>query len=155
MKKFHSVLFTATLLFVAQLSIGQSNVNANADHVALGGYDVVAYHNVYDAVRGNNEFAATHRDATYYFSSAENQKAFQESPSKYLPEYGGYCAFAMAMKGAKVPTDPHTFKIRDGKLYLFFNDYYEGKPFNTIIPWNGSEQEMIGKANANWATVGK
>jgi len=73
-----------------------------------------------------------------------------KDPSAYQPVYGGYCAFAMAMKGAKVPSDPQTFKIRDGKLYLFFNDYYEGTPFNTIVPWNGNEAEMMAKTNTNW-----
>jgi len=50
-----------------------------------------------------------------------------------------------------VPSDPETFKLRDGKLYLFFNDYYQGEPFNTIVPWNADEPELVRKANANWA----
>jgi len=74
-------------------------------------------------------------------------------PKKYVPQFGGYCAFAMAMKSAKVPSDPKTFKLHDGKLYLFFNDYYQGTPFNTIIPWNADEQNMLSKANANWKTM--
>lgn len=150
MKQFTSLLLTVCLLLLSQASFAQSKVFANADNVALGGYDVVAYHNANAAVRGNNEHTAIANGVTYYFSNAENQKAFQSSSSKYLPEYGGYCAFAMAMKGAPVPTDPKTFKLHDGKLYLFFNDYYEGKPFNTIIPWNGSEKDMIVKADGNW-----
>ena len=70
-----------------------------------------------------------------------------------MPQYGGYCAFAMAMKNAKVPSDPKTFKLHNGKLYLFFNDYYQGDPFNTIIPWNADERNMINKANTNWKTM--
>lgn len=45
---------------------------------------------------------------------------------------------------------PKKFKLIDGKLYLFFNDYYKGKPFNTIVPWNSAEKEMIAKADKNW-----
>lgn len=146
------------LLLVAGSSataLSQSKVFANEQNVALNGYDAVAYFNQYEAVRGNNEYAVTVGGTTYYFSSAENAKAFKENPSPYQPQYGGYCAFAVAMKGAKVPSDPTTFKIRDGKLYLFFNDYYEGKPFNTIVPWNGNEAAMVTKANTNWKTLNK
>ena len=89
----------------------------------------------------------------YWFSSSENKSKFQAASGKYLPQYGGYCAFAMAMKSAKVPSDPQTFKLHDGKLYLFFNDYYQGEAFNTIIPWNTDERDMINKANANWKTM--
>ena len=150
MKQFTPFLLAACLMLISQAGFAQSKVFTNADNIALGGYDVVAYHKANAAVRGSNEHTATANGATYYFSSADNQKAFQASPAKYLPEYGGYCAFAMAMKGAKVPSDPKTFKLHDGKLYLFFNDYYEGKPFNTIIPWNSDEKNMIAKADANW-----
>ena len=151
MKFIHSLFFTFCLLISANSAFAQSEVFANEDKVALKGYDVVAYHNAYAAIRGTNAHTVEVEGFTYYFSNAENQKAFKENPSAYLPEYGGYCAFAMAMQGAKVPVDPQTFKLRDGKLYLFFNDYYEGKPINTIIPWNGSEVEMITKANTNWS----
>ncbi len=140
----------SSLLFMAITACGQPKVQTNAEHVALGGYDVVAYHSQHSAVRGSNEFTALVDGATYYFSNAANQSTFKANPAAYLPAYGGYCAFAMAMKGATVPADPQTFKFRDGKLYLFYNDYYEGKPFNTIIPWNGQEAEMLRKANANW-----
>lgn len=146
--KFGTVLFV--LLISATSSFAQGTIFANDQHIALGGHDVVAYFNQYESVRGSKENAVEKDGATYYFSSSENAAAFKKNPSAYQPAYGGYCAFAMAMKGAKVPSDPQTFKIRDGKLYLFFNDYYEGTPFNTIIPWNGNEADMMAKANTNW-----
>lgn len=129
----------------------QSDIFSNADKVAFQGYDVVAYHNAYQAVRGSKTHSWERSGITYYFSNAANKSAFQQNPKAYLPAYGGYCAFAMAMQGAKVPSNPTTFKIRDGKLYLFFNDFYEGKPFNTIVPWNGNEPDMMAKADKNWA----
>ena len=141
------------VLAMSTSSFAQTNVYANDQNIALNGYDVVAYFNQYDAIRGNNGHSVDLDGTTYYFSSADNATVFKTNPSAYLPAYGGYCAFAVAMKGAKVPSDPHTFKIRDGKLYLFFNDYYEGKPFNTIIPWNGNESASIAKANTNWKTM--
>lgn len=143
------------VLVISTTSFAQAKVYANDQNVALNGYDVVAYFNQYDAVRGNSGHAVNLAGATYYFSSADNASAFKTNPSAYLPAYGGYCAFAVAMKGAKVPSDPQTFKIRDGKLYLFFNDYYEGTPFNTMIPWNGNESASIAKANTNWKNLNK
>ena len=134
-------------------SFAQGDVYATDQNVAINGYDAVAYFNQYAAVRGSNEHTVALDGTTYYFSSAENASAFKANPSAYKPVYGGYCAFALAMKGAKVPSNPQTFKIRDGKLYLFFNDYYEGKPFNTIVPWNGNEAAMVAKANTNWKNL--
>ncbi len=147
---FKSILILLAFASVTSSSCAQSKVFANDQNIAVGGYDVVAYFNDYESVRGNSEHAVELDGATYYFSSVENATIFRKSPTTYQPQYGGYCAFAMAMKGAKAPSDPETFKIRDGKLYLYFNDYYEGKPFNTIVPWNGNEAEMIVKANTNW-----
>lgn len=51
--------------------------------------------------------------------------------------------------------DPETFKLHNGKLYLFFSDYYEGTPFNTIIPWNSDEENLKNKADMNWESMNK
>ena len=61
----------------------------------------------------------------------------------------------MGMKNAKVESDPESFKLYNGKLYLFFNDYMEGEPFNTIIPWNADEQNAKKMADANWQAMNK
>lgn len=151
--KFIKCLFLFSFLALTAIPGNSQTVNVDKNNVALGGYDVVSYHIANAAIRGNNGFVGNHSGSTYYFSNAENLQAFNANPKAYLPEFGGFCAFAMAMKGVAAPTDPETFKIRDGKLYLFFNDFYEGKPFNTIIPWNGSEKEMLSKANTNWAKL--
>ena len=148
-------LALASLIFGATVStvLGQQaakNTFVNKDNVALGGYDVVAYFTQNEAVRGNKKFAINHGGATYWFTDLENKTKFESNPEQFLPQFGGYCAFAVAMKGAKVPSDPRTFKLHDGKLYLFFNDYYEGAPFNTIIPWNADEVAMLKKAKNNW-----
>ena len=131
----------------------QSKSFTTKENVAIGGNDLVAYFTQNKAVRGSQKFFARHHGVDYWFSSSENKSKFQVDPGKYLPQYGGYCAFAMAMKNAKVQSDPKTFKLHNGKLYLFFNDYYQGKPFNTIIPWNTDERNMINKANTNWKTM--
>ena len=142
-------------MMMASAANGQTKCIADENGLALGGYDVVAYHNANSAIRGTSSLSSTKNGQTFYFSSLENKQAFEKDAGAYLPQYGGHCAFAMAMKSAKAPSDPHTFKLRDGKLYLFYNDFYEGQPFNTIIPWNSSEKEMLAKADANWIKSGK
>lgn len=128
-------------------------VNTNQDKVANNGYDVVNYFTANEAVRGSQEFSAVHKGTTYYFKNAEHMSQFKASPEKFLPQFDGYCAFAVAQMNQKVPVDPKTFRVDDGKLYLFFNDFYEGKPFNTIIPWLGNESAMEKKATENWKTL--
>ncbi len=122
----------------------------NEKGVAIGGYDVICYASDNRAVRGSAQHSSLHDGATFYFASPENKKQFDTEPLKYLPAYGGHCAFAMAVGNGKVPCDPQTFKFHNGRLYFFFNDYYEGAPFNTIVPWNADEEKLITKADANW-----
>lgn len=128
-------------------------VHTNQDKVANNGYDVVNYFTANSAARGSKEFSMVHKGATYYFSNSEHLTQFKASPEKFLPQFDGYCAFAVAQMNQKVPVDPKTFRVDDGKLYLFFNDFYEGNPFNTIIPWLNNENEMEKKAAQNWKTL--
>ena len=152
MKFSYSKLTLMMLMIMAGYTNGQT-VSTSDENIALGGYDVVTYHTAYEAVRGNNSHRASHEGVTYYFNSEVNRELFEKNPEAYLPAYGGFCAFAMAMQGKAVPSDPQTFKIRDGRLFLFYNDYYEGKPFNTIVPWNAQEKELVSKADAHWKSM--
>ena len=89
--------------------------------VAIDGYDPVAYFVKSKAVKGSKSMAVYHQGVTYYFSSVENKEVFKKNPSAYEPQYGGWCAYAMGNSGEKVSIDPDTFKIINGKLYLFYN----------------------------------
>jgi YHS domain-containing protein len=122
--------------------------NLGADKVALKGYDAVAYFTQNKARKGSKEISAGHRGVTYYFASDENKRLFLESPDKYLPTYGGWCATAMA-KGEKVEIDPTNFKITDGRLFLFFKAFYA----NALKDWNKDEANLKAKADANWKKV--
>jgi YHS domain-containing protein len=146
------VLFTASLLF-AQANSGK--IYATDEKVAIQGYDVVAYFAQNEAMRGSKKYSSQHEGINYWFSSVGNKQMFDKDPGKYSPQYGGWCAFAMGKKNAKVPSDPKTFKLYNGKLYLFYNDYMEGEPFNTIIPWNANEKEAKQKADTNWMVMEK
>lgn len=142
------------LVLFGQVAFSQNPVFENGKGIALNGYDPVSYFTQHEAMRGSSEHQSKQGNLYFYFSTEENKTLFEENPETYLPQYGGFCAFAMANMGKAVPSDPTTFKLRDGKLYLFFNDFYEGKPFNTVIPWNANEKEMLAKANANWPKLG-
>jgi len=146
------LFFALTMSLTVAYSQG-GNVYANKENVAIDGYDVVNYFTNYESAKGTKEFSAKHDGSIFYFKSAEHLQLFKDNPEKYIPEYGGYCSFAMAEKNAKVYCEPSTFKIRNGKLYLFFNDDYEGQHVNTIISWNTDEEEKIKKADANWAKL--
>ena len=140
------------LIYVPQ-ALAQSNVYTDDNNVAINGYDVVNYFTANEAVRGSKEYSTQYQGTTFYFTSKEHKQMFLENPEAYLPQYGGYCAYAVAAMGKKVPVDPETFKVYNGELYLFFNDFYQGSPMNTIVPWNQNEQEMKQKADANWGTM--
>ena len=144
------LLLMVVLTFINVEMITAQKVFTNELNIANNGYDLVNYFTSNTAVRGSKDFAFSYEGATYYFINEENMKVFKNAPGNYLPQFGGYCAFAVAKMKQRVPVDPKTFRIDDGKLYLFYNDYWEGKPFNTIIPWLNDEESMEKAAYANW-----
>tara|TARA_R110000868_G_scaffold20478_4_gene86618 strand:- start:1306 stop:1752 length:447 start_codon:yes stop_codon:yes gene_type:complete len=110
------------------------------------GYDVVAYFNN-QAIEGAKQFTTTYDGVNYKFTSQENLEKFIKNPTKYIPQYGGYCAYAIALKNDKVSINPESFEIKDGKLYLFYNAWGT----NTLDLWKQeNEKELIEKADKNW-----
>ena len=152
MKSFGKLISAVIVTMIVNSGFAQS-VNVDKNNVANSGYDVVNYFAANSAERGSKEYSTIHNGATYYFVNADNLKAFEENASKYLPQFDGYCAFAVAKMNKKVPADPNTFRIDDGKLYVFYNDFWEGKPFNTSVPWINNEAEMENLAASNWKTL--
>lgn len=129
--------------------------SVNVKPVAANGYDVVAYITQSKAVEGSSKFELKHEEAFYQFSSKKNLEMFKSNPGKYLPQYGGFCAMGVAGSNGKYPTDPNTFKVTDGKLYLFYNGPYQGKDFNGRDPWVKDEKVLITKGNTNWESLKK
>lgn len=118
-------------------------------NTAIDGYDPVAYFKENKAVKGKKDLAVSHQGVIYYFSSVENKEEFKKNPSHYEPEYGGWCAYAMGAKGEKVSIDPETFKILNGKLYLFYNRFFN----NTLKSWNKEESTLKPAADASWKKI--
>lgn len=142
----------ATLLLAWGATPPAHAEDAFADAAGIGaqGYDLVAYQTDKAAVRGKPSLTVTHEGVTYRFSTEANAATFRKAPGKYLPAYGGYCAFAVATKQAKVPPNPKTFRIEDGRLLLFFNGPFEGKTVDTSVFWDKNTAAMRKKADTNW-----
>lgn len=139
-----------TLIFVFLVpffAFSQKAEQRNLENkLAIQGYDPVAYIEQKKAVKGKKEFAVNVNGAIYYTSSAKNKELLVKNASKYEPAYGGWCAFAMGDYGEKVEINPTTFKVIDGKTYLFYNKFFT----NTLSSWNKNEATLKKNADQNW-----
>ncbi|PQJ68926.1 YHS domain-containing (seleno)protein [Polaribacter butkevichii] len=138
-------------LLISVTAFGQKHdYNIKKGFVAQG-YDVVSYFGN-KAEKGDKKFSTIYDGVQFKFSSKEHLETFKKEPKKYIPAYGGYCAYAIGAKAEKVSIDPKTFEIRDGKLYLFYNSWGT----NTLELWQkeGAE-ELKEKADKNWLKINK
>jgi YHS domain-containing protein len=111
--------------------------------VALKGYDPVAYFTVGKPTLGMAQFSHRWQGATYQFASSEHLERFKAEPEKYLPQYGGYCAYALSINRI-ADIDPDRWAVVEGKLYLN-NNFFVHKL------WSVSKSSNIEAANKNWA----
>lgn len=130
----------------AQSAKRTQQFNIDKAGLAIDGHDPVSYFLSGKAVKGSKEIAYTYEGITYRFSSIQNKQAFMTDPARYEPQYGGWCAYAMGSSGEKVEVDPETFKIINGKLYLFYNSFFN----NTLKSWNKNENALRINADNNW-----
>jgi YHS domain-containing protein len=148
MKKIFFVLIIALVtMSVSAQTVSKRTSEFNLENkIAIQGYDPVSYFKQNKAVKGKKEISVTYEGVIYQFSSTANKEIFSKSPASFEPQYGGWCAYAMGSSGEKVEINPETFKIIDGKLYLFYNAYFN----NTLKSWNKAEASLKAKADANW-----
>ena len=114
---------------------------------AIDGYDPVAYFKENKPVKGSDSFTATHGGSTFRFSSAANRDAFVADPQKYAPQYGGFCAYAVA-NGYKAKIEPDAFTIVDDKLYLNYDQSVQRR-------WRRDIPGYIRKGDRNWPAISK
>ncbi len=144
---------TILLVLFRSLVWGQSD-NIRTKHfnlkkqIALEGYDPLSYFDN-KPVEGKSELKVLFKGAPYLFTSSQNLAKFMAAPEKYEPDSGGWCAYAMGETGEKVKVDPETFKIIDGKLYLFYNFWGN----NTLTDWKKNEKQLKSKADQNWKKI--
>lgn len=144
MNLFKNTLRIAALL-IASATASFAAQATDYDLPAVGGYDLVSYHQDSGPVRGTGFQAAAHEGVTYLFANEANKATFEANPSKYLPAYNGYCAFGMAL-GKKFNTDPTVYEVVNGKLYLNLDGDIQKK-------WAADKSANIEKANSNWSSM--
>lgn len=113
--------------------------------VAIHGYDAVAYFTEGRPVPGRRDLALKWQGAVWRFSSEANLQAFEMNPRRYAPQYGGYCAFALA-QGAVAPTVPEAWAVHEGKLYLTSSVSVRAK-------WAQDIAGNVSRADANWPSA--
>ncbi|MFY0602332.1 MAG: YHS domain-containing protein [Flavobacteriaceae bacterium] len=146
MKRFFTIAF---VVFSATLFSQEIDYNTKKGYVAEG-YDVVSYFVDKKPIKGNKKFQATHDGVKFKFSSEKNLNLFKKAPKKYIPQYGGYCAYAVAKKNTKMYIDAEKYEIRDGKLYLFYSSWLSSK----LEDWQEEDTKKLQKmGDKNWETL--
>lgn len=138
-----------TLIFIAisTLLVAQKTDYNTKDGYISEGYDVVSYFLNEKPLIGKNKFQVIHDGIKFRFSSEKNLNIFKSNPIKYIPQYGGYCAYAVAAKNIKMSIDAESYEIRDGKLYLFYNSWWSNK----LDTWvEGNTEKLQEDGDANW-----
>ena len=113
--------------------------------LAVQGYDVISYRSEEGPLKGSDQFTSVHDGATYYFASSENLSRFNADPARYVPAYGGYCAYGVS-KGQKFAIDPLAYSVVDDVLYLNYNRSIQSR-------WSKKKDHHISEANEKWPGV--
>ena len=151
-KDFWALLAMALLFSTSALAQDKMANNIDNSNIALQGYSPVSYLDLGIAQKGLQDFKSEHNKIVYYFTSAEQKATFDKDPERYLPAYGGFCAFGI-YAGAKFRTDPNKFIVKDGKYYLFlYNIELDAQQL-----WLAEQNHhgLVKKANENWKGLQK
>lgn len=138
------------LFFILSTAVFSQTIDYNTKKgFAANGYDVVAYFDN-KAEEGDKTFQTTFDGVAYKFSSKAHLNLFLKKPEQYVPQYGGYCAYAVALKSDKVSINPKSYLIKNNKLYLFYNAWGT----NTLELWlEENQNKIIETADKNWETI--
>lgn len=145
------ITFLIASIIIASGAQAQDKMANNIDNsnIALQGYSPVSYLDLGLAQLGNKAYKSEYNKVIYYFTSAEQKAVFDKNPSKYLPQYGGYCAFG-CYAGAKFRVDPTKFLVKDDKYFLFLNNV----ELDALQLWNAENYNaLVKKANENWSKL--
>jgi len=141
---------TTILLFLLMSSVtyaqdkSASDFNLPKSRLAVQGYDVVSYFNA-TPKEGSKSIQSSVSGVHYYFSSQKNKSLFDKNPNRYIPKYGGWCAYAMS-RGDEVGINPEAYLIQNDSLYLFYKTRFK----NTVTKWEKTPKVFHKKADINW-----
>ncbi len=114
------------------------------NNLAVQGFDVVSFYSG-KPQEGKAEFSTVYKKARWQFSSEANLDLFQTNPNAFIPQYGGYCAWAVA-NGKLAKGSSKYWHVEDGRLYLNFNSRIQEK-------WDKDRAEFISLANEKWPEI--
>ena len=106
--------------------------------------DTVAFSN---CLGGRLGAAVTRAETCFrHLASAGNRDRFAADPLAYAPQYGGFCAWAVAAKGELFSTQPRNWAVVDGRLFLNFNDAVQET-------WDTDRAGFIAEGDRRWPDI--
>lgn len=147
MQRFLLIPLLLTIALSDQAFAVEPVYSGGRERAAIRGFDPVAYFTDHKAVKGNQAYSFEYQGATWLFSSATNRDLFAANPSRYTPQYGGYCAYAVS-RNTTASIKPEYFTIHDGKLYLNYSQ-------SVMKKWTKDKQRYIQEADQNWPDLVK
>ncbi|CAM3688429.1 YHS domain-containing (seleno)protein [Litorimonas haliclonae] len=152
MKVMKSIIFITTAAILGFSTLTPLSAYAGHDviytswrnNAAIGGYDAVSFYSG-NPQRGEREFSTFYKSAKWYFQTEANRDLFLANPSAFEPQFGGYCAWAVA-KGKLAKGSPKHWYVEDGKLYLNFSERIRDR-------WLADKNDFISKANSRWPEI--
>lgn len=135
-------------IFSFTFAVSQELFNAK-NGIAIEGYDVVSYFEG-KVEKGSESFISEIDGVIFCFTSEDHRMQFEKAPLQFIPQYGGFCAYAMGKSGEKVAVNPKAYLISEGKLYLF----YKNLASNTLKKWMDENPEKLQlQADENWIKI--
>ena len=140
----------ANIALISALALGLSGCAKTAEpaaimsveHVALEGYDPVAYFTSARAYKADETYSYSYEGLSWHFETSDNLASFQADPAKYIPVFGGFCAYELADEEL-VYSKPEFWHIHNGQVYLFSSEDAKEEWFRDI-------DTMILKAQTQW-----
>lgn len=140
-----------TLVTIGSLNVlAHVEANLNKSGIILDGNDAVSYFQSDKPKKGDAKFQVKQGDVTYLFSSQSNKDLFLKDPKKYEPQFGGWCAYAVADSKSKVEVDLNSFVIQDGRLLLFYNGVWANTKKKWLSTKGKDPNDFLKEADANW-----
>jgi YHS domain-containing protein len=143
---FLCLLFLSVSLWSQNSETSVADLNLSKNKVAVEGYDLTTYFTQDVPSKGYKKWQSNYKEVFYYFKNEANKTLFDANPDQYIPEFGGWCAYALGAYSKKVEIDPESFTIEEGKLYLFYNGIFN----NTREKWLDDRDVLKPKAYFNW-----